>query len=143
MDFKKLNWHAFPIALIVVAVYLAIGFSLEGKSEYAWHPTWLIFFAIPLYHWCVDMIKNKRVRGLPTFLSLVVSLTIFVVVGLTAKNMENPWHPTWLVFFIVPITGGLESFLAGGLKGQVKRAGEKIKNKILSDDDVDGHADIE
>lgn len=139
MDFKKLNWHSFPIALIVVAIYLAVGFSVENF----WHPGWLMFFAIPLYHWTVDMVKNKRIKGLPTFLALVISLSVFLIIGFTAKHMENPWHPTWVIFFLVPITASLEFFLAGGLKGQVKKAGEKIKKKILDDDDINGHADIE
>ena len=137
MDFKKLNWHAFPITLIVLGIYLAIGFSLD--SEYRWNPTWLIFFAIPLYHWSVDMIKHKRIKGLPTFIALVSALTVFVVVGLTTGT----WHPTWLVFFAVPITGGLELFFSGGVKAQVKKAGENIKKKILDDDDIGGHGDIE
>ena len=136
-DKRKLNWQTFPIELIVVAVYLAIGFGL--KSPYRWHPTWLIFFVIPLYHWVVDMIQHKRIKGLPTFVALVVSLTVFLAVGLT---VENAWHPTWLVFFAVPIAGALEFFFAGGVRGQVQKAGDKIKEKIGINVD-DDHADIE
>lgn len=132
---RKLNWQAFPIALIVVSIYLVVGFV-----AHVWHPTWLIFFAIPLYHWTVDMIKNKRIAGLPTFIAVVVSLTVFLVIGFTLKT----WHPTWLVFLLIPLTGSLEFFFEGGVRGQVKKAGDKIKEKIgIDTDDNDGHADIE
>ena len=126
----KLNWQAFPMALIVVAVYLVVGFV-----AHVWHPTWLIFFAIPLYHWGVDVITHKRIKGLPTFIAVAVSLTVFLIVGFVC----NLWHPTWLVFLIVPITTAMQGFLAGGIRGQVKKAGEKIKESIIyeTSDDVD------
>lgn len=43
---KKLQ--AFPIAVLCVAAYLAMGFYFG-----MWHPTWMIFLVIPLYHWYV------------------------------------------------------------------------------------------
>ena len=132
---RKLNWQAFPIALIVVAIYLVIGFV-----GHIWHPSWLIFFAIPLYHWTVDICVNKRVKGLPTFLAVLVSLVIFLALGFTMQL----WHPTWLVFLLIPITASLEVFFGGGVRGQVKKAGDKFKEKIGIDTKEEGdHADIE
>ena len=62
----KLNWHAFPFGMLVVVAYLLMGFL--GNL---WHPGWLIFLAIPLYHWGVDCVVHKRVRGLLTFMAAV------------------------------------------------------------------------
>jgi len=123
---RKLNWQAFPIALIVTSIYLVVGFV-----AHVWHPTWLMFFAVPMYHWTVDIIRNKRVKGLPTFLAVVASLIAFLAVGFSL----NLWHPTWLVFLVVPITASLEVFFGGGVRGQVKKAGDKIKEKIGVDND--------
>ena len=132
MDFKKLNWQAFPIALIVVAIYLCVGFTTG-----LWHPTWLIFFAIPLYHWTVDIIKNKRIKGFPTFVSVIAATIIFLGIGFGMKV----WHPTWLIFLAIPITSSMEYFFAGGMRGTVKKAGENIKKKVFNTDE--DHADIE
>jgi hypothetical protein len=132
MDMKKLNWQAFPIGLIVAIIYVVVG-VLTGK----WHPTWLIFFAIPLYHWAVDVIKNKRIKGLPTFVAVVVSLTVFLAVGFSLQK----WHPAWLVFFVIPLTSALEFFFSGGVKGQVKKASVNLKKNIMGDNSSD--ADIE
>ena len=43
-----------PVPLIVTAVYLYIGFTLK-----AWHPSWLIFFVIPIYYSIVNLFIKK------------------------------------------------------------------------------------
>ncbi|MBQ4443077.1 MAG: hypothetical protein II896_00255 [Clostridia bacterium] len=134
MENRKLNWQVFPIELIVLTVYLAVGFTLH-----LWHPTWLVFLAIPLYHWTVDIIRNKRIKGLPTFLSVWGSTVVYLAVGFSL----GIWHPTWLVFMSVPIVGGLEGFFAGGIRGQINKTKDNIKKKIIGEDKEGDHADIE
>lgn len=136
MEARKLNWQAFPVALIVVAIYLTIGFV-----AHIWHPSWLIFLAIPLYHWTVDVIQNKRVKGLPTFLAVIVSLVVYLSLGFSL----GLWHPTWLIFFLVPIVASLEGFFAGGIRGKIERAGHAAGEKFKKSFGVDeeDHSDIE
>jgi len=49
---KKLN--RFPIAVLCVAAYLLLGFYLD-----LWHPGWIIFLLIPLYHTTVSAVFRK------------------------------------------------------------------------------------
>ena len=50
---RKLN--AFPTAILCVTTYLILGFCYE-----LWHPTWILFMVIPLYHSFVNAIwKNN------------------------------------------------------------------------------------
>lgn len=132
---RTLNWQAFPIALLCVAAYLLLGF-LGGW----WHPGWLVFLAIPLYHGMVDMIVKRRIRGIPTFLVAIVSTVVYIVLGVVL----HMWHPTWLIFLAIPITASLESFFNGGVRADIKRAGDKVKGTIKktfgNDDDDDCHA---
>ena len=47
------------IPILTVAVYLVIGFVLK-----AWHPGWVVFFAIPLYYtWRGTMMKYKHIHA--------------------------------------------------------------------------------
>ncbi|MBE6132578.1 MAG: hypothetical protein E7180_04220 [Erysipelotrichaceae bacterium] len=41
--------------LLVVIVYLILGFAIGG-----WHPWWVLFLTIPIYHIFVDDIKRKK-----------------------------------------------------------------------------------
>jgi len=49
---KKLN--RFPIAVLCVLAYLLLGFFFD-----VWHPTWMIFLTIPLYHCFVSAVFRK------------------------------------------------------------------------------------
>ena len=139
----KLNWQAFPFALLCVVAYLLMGFL--GNL---WHPGWLIFLAIPVYHWGVDCIVHKRLRGLPTFAAAVISLAVYLGIGFGL----GAWHPGWVVFFAIPVTASMESFFKGGLSGMAQRkvndtkedirnafreAGEEVRNAFHSDDKID------
>lgn len=119
----KLNWHAFPVALLVVVAYLLMGFL--GNL---WHPGWLVFLIIPLYHWGVDCAMHHRMRGLPTFVTAVVVFAVYLGLGFGIKM----WHPTWVMFLAVPIVASFESFLQGGVKGQIKRKVDETKEDIKS-----------
>ena len=49
---KKLN--LFPMALLCVVVYLLLGFFLN-----LWHPGWMLFLLIPIYHTLVSTAFKK------------------------------------------------------------------------------------
>ncbi len=50
---KRLN--AFPVVFFCVAVYMPLGFYLN-----LWHPAWVIFLAIPLFHVIASPIDEAR-----------------------------------------------------------------------------------
>ena len=84
----------FPYVFIVVAAYLAIGFTLK-----VWHPTWLIFLTVPTYYITAVafLMKSKKKMLLlqPVYLWAVI---LFLIGGI----IFNIWHPTWLIFLLIP-----------------------------------------
>ena len=73
--------------LICLIVYLFIGFVFH-----IWHPTWVIFFLIPI---------------MPTILSENLAKTLYplicVVVYLFLGLTWSLWHPAWLIFLTIPV----------------------------------------
>jgi hypothetical protein len=49
---KRLN--LFPMALLCVVFYLLLGFFLD-----LWHPGWIVFLLIPVYHTLVSTVFKK------------------------------------------------------------------------------------
>jgi len=49
---KRLN--LFPMALLCVVLYLLLGFFLD-----LWHPGWVVFLLIPVYHVLVSTVFKK------------------------------------------------------------------------------------
>mgnify|MGYP000221748716 FL=1 len=54
---RKRAWQDFPFAVAVTAAYLALGFACS-----LWHPTWLLFLTIPLYHTAVTAVYKRSPR---------------------------------------------------------------------------------
>ena len=84
----------FPYVFIAVAAYLAIGFTLK-----IWHPTWLVFITIPIYYISaigfLSKSKKKMLLLQPVYLWAVI---LFLIGGI----IFNIWHPTWLIFLLIP-----------------------------------------
>lgn len=73
--------------ILCVFTYLLIGFVWH-----IWHPTWLIFFLIPIMP---ILVGTKAIRlSVP-----LIATVIFLVLGFCF----NLWHPGWLVFLLVPV----------------------------------------
>ncbi|MDR1016839.1 MAG: helix-turn-helix domain-containing protein [Coriobacteriales bacterium] len=60
-DGKRYRKHtqlwAFPYPLLVVIVYLVIGFAFGW-----WHPGWLLFLTVPLYYWACSVVDHDLRR---------------------------------------------------------------------------------
>lgn len=84
-------------ALIMVIVYLALGFIFGAK---AWQTGWLLFFTVPMFSSVASSIK-KRVgaRWLRRFPWEVLITGAFLFVGI----MFGIWHPTWVAFLLIPV----------------------------------------
>lgn len=55
-------WMTFPYPILVVIVYLAIGFAFRW-----WHPGWVLFLTIPFYYWAAIVIgKDPSFRAAHT-----------------------------------------------------------------------------
>ncbi len=73
--------------LITVIVYLLLGFCAD-----AWHPGWIVFFAIPL----VPMIL-----GIDSFMGLypLIAVIVYLIMGF----VWDLWHPGWIIFLTIPV----------------------------------------
>ena len=92
---KKKALHSLPVPILVSMLYLAIGFMFN-----AWHPTWLIFFIIPLYYTIVSTFMAKGLRSrLNHFPIGLLIAPWYLMVGFAF----GWWHPAWLVFLLIPI----------------------------------------
>lgn len=80
-----------PIDLIMIIVYLIIGVFWN-----AWHPGWLIFLLIPLWHTFVSAIKQKDFN---VFSYPVLATLIFLMAGF----FWDAWHPGWVIFLTIPL----------------------------------------
>ena len=100
--------------MITLIVYLLLGFCAN-----AWHPGWIVFFAIPI----IPMILNaKSVFGLYPLLTIV----IFLVLGFC----WGWWHPGWIIFLTIPV---VEIFIP-----KKKNIGNRHQHKdriIIEEDD--------
>jgi len=84
-----------PIPLFVAAAYLAMGFLWNW-----WHPGWLIFLAIPVYYQLASMLEMASMRKkLNRFPIAVLCVLAYLLAGL----FFDVWHPTWMVFLLIPL----------------------------------------
>lgn len=83
--------------MVSLIIYLLLGFCAN-----AWHPGWVVFFAIPI----VPMILN-----IDSFSKLypLVTLIIYLALGF----VWDAWHPGWIIFLTIPV---VEVFLPRGKK---------------------------
>ena len=81
----------FPIAMIAILVYAAIGLFYN-----IWHPTWLVFLLIPICGGIASAIQQKDWKLLPY--PIVIAATY-----LTIGFLYDAWHPAWLLFLTIPL----------------------------------------
>lgn len=101
----------FPMTIIICVVYLIIG-CMFG----AWHPGWLLFLLIPIWHSLVTAIEKRSAYcfAYPVFATLVyLCLGIFWFL----------WHPGWIIFLTIPLYYSLASWINSMIRGYEKRNG--------------------
>jgi hypothetical protein len=92
-----------PLLIVIlndcIPLFTAIAYILIGFLANVWHPTWLIFFVIPLYYMTVECIKHKNPDLFPV---PIIVAAAYLAVGF----LGGIWHPTWAIFVIVPLYYG-------------------------------------
>ena len=89
----------FPMDLLVVIAYISYGMMYN-----IWHPTWIIFFAIPIWHSLVECVVRKNAAH---FAYPLVTVAAFLYLGLTREL----WHPAWCIFLTIPVYYGFVNFI--------------------------------
>ena len=79
------------VALLAVIAYIFIG-ALLG----VWHPTWIIFFIVPIAESIISAFAYHR-------LSKIAYPVIVTGIYLTLGFLVNGWHPWWILFITIPI----------------------------------------
>lgn len=84
----------FPFPVVVALIYVALGLTV------AWHPTWLIFLLIPIYYHFAGacMTKSQKAFMMAQPIPEVIVM-IYLILGL---NFDK-WHPSWILFLIIPV----------------------------------------
>ncbi len=101
-DRKELiSCHQLPITFFIVILYL-----LAGVFGGAWHPAWLLFLMIPLWHSFVEAVKHRNPF---IFAYPVLTVLLFLCIGI----FWGAWHPGWIIFLTIPVYYPLVSFLTG------------------------------
>ena len=73
--------------MITVIIYLLLGYCAD-----AWHPGWIVFFAIPI----VPMILGRvTIAGLYPLLVVIAYLLMGLIWDL--------WNPGWIIFLTIPV----------------------------------------
>ena len=49
------NWYVFPYPIIILILYLALGFDYG-----IWHPSWLLFLTIPVYYMVIAWLDGEK-----------------------------------------------------------------------------------
>lgn len=90
------------VSMLAVVAFLLIGFTFH-----VWHPTWMVFLAIPAASLLTDItVKRNAVSAVNGVVSLLATAAFLYLVFVYGK-----WHPSWLVFFAIPIANLLMRIL--------------------------------
>ena len=116
-DREWISHHAhFPMFLNVMIAYLVIGCMWN-----AWHPGWLLFLLVPIWHSLVDAIEKRNASH---FAYPVLATLIFLCLGI----FYMAWHPGWVVFLTIPLYYSLVSYIQavrGRHKAEKENAGSQ------------------
>ncbi len=86
----------------LIALFATFTFLFIGFTTHVWHPTWLVFLVVPCVSTIADIIcKKKDVTGTITGIVSFLCTVVYLYMGFFLRL----WHPGWLIFFAVPITG--------------------------------------
>ena len=85
------NLRYFPMWAVIGIIY-----SMLGVMWNAWHPGWMLFLFVPIWHSLIVAIerKNPNCFAYPVFAALV-----YLCLGFFGFC----WHPGWVVFLTIPL----------------------------------------
>ena len=83
--------------------FISVLYIILGACFNAWHPAWLLFLLIPIWHSLVPAILYKK----PTRVAYPV---IMALLYLCLGFFWGLWHPGWVVFLTIPLYYPLVTF---------------------------------
>lgn len=99
----------FPVAILVFVAYIILGVQYD-----AWHPGWLIFGFVPIFHTLISAIKH---RDISYFAYPVVVLMYIGYCGF----VDGSWYPQWLSILSIPVYYSVFGYLSYLFKRKEKK----------------------
>ncbi len=84
------------ILYALVPIVCTIIFLIMGIAKGIWHPTWLVFLAIPVGETLISAIERKRFCD---FAYPILCVIVFLLLGFK----QGLWSIGWVVFLTIPI----------------------------------------
>lgn len=94
----------------LVSILAAFAFLFIGFTQGIWHPTWLVFLVIPVVSMIADIAAKKKD---PVGIVSAVVSTLCAIGYLIMGFFLGLWHPGWLIFFAIPISGIITKMFVG------------------------------
>ena len=117
--------------LLTVVAYLVIGFTVNtpwtyGSSNSGWAVGWLVFFINPIVSAFIEMIRYKRMHRFPIVSGVVATyLSLGMLLGL--------WHPTWIIFFAIPLFYIVAKPIDQAIKAKEDKKKPNIEKDVVSE----------
>lgn len=93
----------------LVALLATVAFLLIGFTTGQWHPTWMVFLVIPIMSIIIDIFtKRQDIAGKVTGIVALLATVGFLLMGF----LGGLWHPGWVIFFAIPISGVIVKMFA-------------------------------
>lgn len=97
------NWiyrgSHFPFAIFITVLYIILGVFF-----FAWHPAWMLFLLIPIWHSFVGVVNHRNAN---MFAYPVLATLLFLAGGF----FWGTWHPGWVIFITIPLYYALVSYI--------------------------------
>lgn len=97
------NWiyggSHFPFAIFITVLYIILGVFF-----FAWHPAWMLFLLIPIWHSFVGAVNHRNAN---MFAYPVLATLLFLAGGF----FWGTWHPGWVIFITIPLYYALVSYI--------------------------------
>lgn len=90
---KNMNCFAYPV--LIVGVYLLLGFL---HTPY-FRTCWVIIFTIPVYYFISVAVKKRSVEWIFNCIVPILCIAAYLLLGF----LGGWWHPGWVVFFAIPL----------------------------------------
>jgi hypothetical protein len=90
-----------PYYSILLGIMIGLIYTYIGLTFGIWHPTWLLFFIIPISQLIQSQIQKNRFNLIP-FMPFI-STTLFFIIG----EYLNRYEYAWLAFLLIPMVGAL------------------------------------
>lgn len=89
---KKFNLRGFPVPILATIIFLFLGLAFD-----LWHPGWIVFLMIPLFHFIIS--PPKRGSAWKSIPYPIFCTIVFLLVGF----FFDGWYYAWLIFLTIPI----------------------------------------